>query len=412
MMDLNKLKCVIELGSTKINCVIAEANDENIKIIATSTIASIGIHNGVIVNPLEAAKAVRSCLSDIESKANVVLKKASVVLEMPEFNCTRLSKYRKIDGSKIQKDDIVFLLKEAKKEININDKKRTIIHIFNHNYIVDGKKFIKEPIGVYADHLSHEMTFITVPKNIIKNLNEVFVECDLEIERLISNTFALAVNYLNNTELELGSMIVDIGFEKTSIGIFKNFALIHSKTFPVGIHHVTKDISKGCSLSLDEAKYIRDQMGCFYWEKDMDLKNKNNLPEKFFKQSKFRKITKSLVSEIITARVEEIMKIIKKEIYVIGPSLTSGQNIFIVGGGSYLPHLNKLCSTFFDTDIKILGLLKSNLDHKIQNKDRFDSCNGALKIIYFGWETEAIPATVDKKDTKRGFFSKILGSWA
>ena len=63
---------------------------------------------------------------------------------MPEFNCTRLSKYRKIDGSKIQKDDIVFLLKEAKKEVNINDKKRTIIHIFNHNYIVDGKISISD----------------------------------------------------------------------------------------------------------------------------------------------------------------------------------------------------------------------------------------------------------------------------
>ena len=107
------------------------------------------------------------------------------------------------------------------------------------------------------------MTFITVPKNIIKNLNEVFVECDLEIERLISNTFALAVNYLSDTEFELGSTIVDIGFEKTSIGIVKNFALIHSRTFPIGIHHVTKDISRGCSLNLDEAKYIRDQIGCF-----------------------------------------------------------------------------------------------------------------------------------------------------
>ena len=144
--------------------------------------------------------------------------------------------------------------------------------------------------------------------------------------------------------------------------------------------------------------------------KPKKFKKENNLPEKFFKQSKFRKITKSLVSEIITARVEEIMKIIKKEIYAIGPSLTSGQNIFIVGGGSYLPHLNKLCSTFFDTDIKILGILKSNLDQKIQNQDRFDSCKGALKIIFYGWETEAIPENVDKKNKKWRFFSNILGN--
>jgi len=118
------------------------------------------------------------------------------------------------------------------------------------------------------------------------------------------------------------------------------------------------------------------------------------------------------VSEIITARVEEIIKIIKKEIYVIRSGLTAGHNIFIAGGGSHLPHLNKLCSTFFSTDVRILGLLKNNFDQKIKDQDRLDSCNGALKIIYYGWETEAIPAMVDKKDAKRGFFSKILGSWA
>ena len=75
---------------------------------------------------------------------------------------------KKLDGSKIHKDDIEFLLKEAKKQVTINDDKQSIIHIFNHNYIVDGKKFIEEPIDVYADYLSHEMTFITMPKNNIK----------------------------------------------------------------------------------------------------------------------------------------------------------------------------------------------------------------------------------------------------
>ena len=97
-----------------------------------------------------------------------MLKKISVIVEQAEFLCTKFSKSRKIDGSKIQKNDIEFLLKEAKKQVILNDNRQSIIHIFNHNYIVDGKEFIEEPIGVYADYLSHEMTFITMPKNNIK----------------------------------------------------------------------------------------------------------------------------------------------------------------------------------------------------------------------------------------------------
>ena len=43
--------------------------------------------------------------------------------------------------------------------------------------------------------LSHEMTFITIPKNNLKNINQIFIDCDIEIERLFSSTFALGVNY-------------------------------------------------------------------------------------------------------------------------------------------------------------------------------------------------------------------------
>ena len=293
-MDLEKIKCVVEIGNSDIKCVIAENNNDSIlKIITSSVAKSQGIHNGTVVNSNEAIKAIRSCLSDTEANANIVLKKINLVLETPEFICTRLSKSRKVDGSKISKDDISFLLNEAKKEVSLNNQKNSIIHIFNHNYIVDGKEFIKEPIDIYADNLSHEMTFLTLPKNTIKNFNQVFVNCDIEIERIISSTFALAVNNLDNTGFKLGATLIDIGYEKTSVGIFKNFALIHSTTFPIGIHHITKDISRLCSLTLSESESIRDHIGCSFEKNKNFLDKENSLPEKFFKDSKFRKISNS-----------------------------------------------------------------------------------------------------------------------
>ena len=97
-----------------------------------------------------------------------------------------------------------------------------------------------------------------MPKNNIKNINQAFVNCDIEIERFVSCTFALAVKLLNNNELQFGSILIDIGFEKTSLGLFKNLALVHSITLPVGINHIIKDISKVCSLSLEEAEHYNE----------------------------------------------------------------------------------------------------------------------------------------------------------
>jgi len=398
---------IIELGNINIKCLIFKIKDNNeSEILSTSITSSEGIHNGIVVNLTKASKAIRSCISIAEKKAKILLKKINVVLEGPEFLSTKFTKHKKINGSKIHKDDIDFLLKEAKKQLILNDKKQSIIHIFNHNYVVDGKAFDDEPIGVYADSLSHEITFITIPKNNLKNINQAFIDCDIEIERLISNTFALGAKLLNNKELEFGSILIDIGFEKTSLGLFKNLALVHSITLPMGINHITKDISKVCSLSMDESVVIRNNID-FSFKNNQNLFDANGyLKNSYFINSSFRKISKNLILNVIKARLDEIFETVKKQIIVPEFNLNSGIGFLLVGGGSYLPNIEKHCEKFFGPRIKKLS--DNNNEKETDLEKNFASCLGALRIIKDGWETEAIPETVDKNAKNISFLAKIF----
>ena len=398
---------IIELGNINIKCLIFKVKDNNeSKILSTSITSSEGIHNGIVVNLTKASKAIRSCISIAEKKAKILLKKINVVLEGPEFLSTKFTKHKKINGSKIHKDDIDFLLKEAKKQLILNDKKQSIIHIFNHNYVVDGKAFSDEPIGVYADSLSHEITFITIPKNNLRNINQAFIDCDIEIERLISNTFALGAKLLNNKELEFGSILVDIGFEKISLGLFKNLALVHSITLPMGINHITKDISKVCSLSMDESVVIRNNID-FSFQNNQNLFDANGyLKNSYFINSSFRKISKNLILNVIKARLDEIFETVKKQIIVPEFNLNSGIGFLLVGGGSYLPNIEKHCEKFFGPRIKKLS--DNNNEKETDLEKNFASCLGALRIIKDGWETEAIPETVDKNAKNISFLAKIF----
>ena len=398
---------IIELGNINIKCLIFKIKDNNeSEILSTSITSSEGIHNGIVVNLTKASKAIRSCISIAEKKAKILLKKINVVLEGPEFLSTKFTKHKKINGSKIHKDDIDFLLKEAKKQLILNDKKQSIIHIFNHNYVVDGKAFSDEPIGVYADSLSHEITFITIPKNNLRNINQAFIDCDIEIERLISNTFALGAKLLNNKELEFGSILVDIGFEKISLGLFKNLALVHSITLPMGINHITKDISKVCSLSMDESVVIRNNID-FSFKNNQNLFDANGyLKNSYFINSSFRKISKNLILNVIKARLDEIFETVKKQIIVPEFNLNSGIGFLLVGGGSYLPNIEKHCEKFFGPRIKKLS--DNNNEKETDLEKNFASCLGALRIIKDGWETEAIPETVDKNAKNISFLAKIF----
>ena len=397
---------IIELGNINIKCLIFKIYNNNAEILSTSITPSDGFHNDAVVNLSKASGAIRACISDAEKKAKIPLKKINVVIEQPDFLCTKFSKHKKINGSKIHKDDIEFLLKEAKKQLVLNDKKHSIIHIFNHNYIVDGKNFAEEPIDVYADSLTHEITFITIPKNNLKNINQVFINCDIEIERLISRTFTLGVELLNHKELEFGSAILDLGFEKISFGLFKNLALVHSITFPIGVNHLTKDISKVCSLSLDESENIRNNID-FSFQNNQKLFDKNDyLKNIYFINSNFRKISKNLILNIIKARLDEIFEKLKKELIIPGFNLTSGIHFLLTGGGSDISNIEKCFINFFGSNIKILN--KNTLEKDKVLEKNFASCLGALKIIKDGWETEAIPEISGKNIEKISFFAKIF----
>ena len=408
-MNLEDPIGIIELGNVNLKCLIFQINKNNSsEILSTAITPSEGIHNDVVVNLTKASNAIRLSIGTAEKKAKISLKKINVVFEQPDFLCTKFSKHKKIDGSKIYRHDIEFLLKEAKKQLILNDKNQSIIHIFNHNYIVDGKIFMEEPIDVFADSLSHEMTFITVPKNNLKNINQVFIDCDIEIERLISHTFTLGVKLLNVRELQLGSALINLGYKKISLGLFKNLALVHSVTLPIGTDHITNDISKVCSLNLDETEIIRNNI-------DFSFKNNQNLFDQddflkntYFIDSNFRKISKNLILNVTKARLDEILEILKKQLIVPGFNLNSGINFLLTGEGSNLLNLEKYCENFFRLNTKKIS--QNNIENDNDFEKNFASSLGALKIIKDGWETEAIPEIREKNIEKIGFFAKIFGN--
>ena len=407
-MNIDNAKGIIELGNIYFKCIIFDlSNDNNEKVLSASMVKSAGIFNGSVINPVKASQAIRACIALVEKKSNITLKKISVIFEQPEFLCTKLSKKIKINGAKIQREDINFLLKEGKKQITLNDPKHSIIHIFNHNYIVDGKKFDEEPIDVYADHVSHEMTFLTVPKNNIQNIKQTFINCDIEIERYLSCNFALAVNLLSYNDLKHGSVLIDIGHEKVSISLFKNLAIVNSFSLAIGINHITKDISKVCSLEIEESKEIKNRVDLSFKNNNELFSEDNLLKKNFFKNTNYRKISKSLILSVVKARLDEIFQIIKKNLITTNINPSSSTKFFVTGGGSNLNNLEDYCLNFFGFNVnKIIGKSKQE-DIKDLNIN-FASCLGALKIIRDGWETEAIAVSPSSNVKKYSFFQRFF----
>lgn len=370
------------------------SDDKKIVLIGESYSLSEGIQNGIVVNIELASKSVRACISEAEKKSKINLSDIHILFEPTNLLSTRVTKYKKLGGSKIYKEDLSYLISEGKNQILSNDVKRNILHAYNFNYVVDNVKFLREPINIYSDFFYHELSFLTLPKNIFKNITQVFNNCELRINRFILNSFALGVENLTNEEINNGCLMINFENKNTNLIFFLMGSIIFYKTLPISIGHIIMDISKGCSLSLSEAQKIFQYYGII---ERIDLKKekskkKTYINQSFFTESKYRKISENLIFEIISSRSEEIVEFINKNINSSGLNLENLQKAYFYGNTYGVEGIEKFLSNNFEAFVE-------NIDTSIDI-----AFKGGLKIILEGHNTEAIPENNQEKVKKFWFF--------
>ena len=370
------------------------SDDKKIVLIGESYSSSEGIQNGIVVNIELASKSVRACISEAEKKSKINLSDIHILFEPTNLLSTRVTKYKKLGGSKIYKEDLSYLISEGKNQILSNDVKRNILHAYNFNYVVDNVKFLREPINIYSDFFYHELSFLTLPKNIFKNITQVFNNCELRINRFILNSFALGVENLTNEEINNGCLMINFENKNTNLIFFLMGSIIFYKTLPISIGHIIMDISKGCSLSLSEAQKIFQYYGII---ERIDLKKEKSkkkiyINQSFFTESKYRKISENLIFEIISSRSEEIVEFINKNINSSGLNLENLQKAYFYGNTYGVEGIEKFLSNNFEVFVE-------NIDSSIDI-----AFKGGLKIILEGHNTEAIPENNQEKVKKFWFF--------
>ena len=188
---MNKEKLLAEIAEDKIRYAIYEQDEKlQYKIFKKKIFTNIGIKKGKILDFDYTSKKIREDLKSLEKESNMIFKNISIVINESEVFCTNLSGFKKLNGSKVEKRDLDYILNEGKNSILKNQEENSILHILNSNFFLDKKKKSKIPLNLYGDHLSLHMTFVSLPKNNLKNIKALFNNNDLEIDRVIKRSAA------------------------------------------------------------------------------------------------------------------------------------------------------------------------------------------------------------------------------
>ena len=392
-------KLIAQINGDNIKYAVFHLNDKlDYEIISKKISFNSGIEKGKASNFDYTAKIINEDLQEIEEEVKKVFKNISVILDQKDIFCTNLSGFKKLNGSKVEKRDLDYILNEAKNSIAKNQKKNSILHILNSNFILDKTKQKKIPLNIFGDHLSLHMTFVSIPDNNLKNIKAIFNQSNLTVDRVISKPFVDGINFLNNKQNLKNFIAINIENELSTISIYEDSTLVFFKTFPFGTNSIYRDIVQLCSLKNEEIELIMNDLNF----NNLHQNKIKYIDEKFFVKSDFKKLSVDHIHNIINARVKEIINYTFNE----NKNLEYlDKRIFNIYFFFENENIYKNLDSLFRNSL-IVDMNKTLIESQVQ--DAFGSLQGAAELLFKGWHREAIPFSNKKKSIITGFFERFF----
>jgi cell division protein FtsA len=232
------------------------------------------------------------------------------------------------------------------------DQNLEVIHTFAYEYALDGNRGINSPLGMYGNKLACDYHIVSAQTNGLVNLSNCIGRCQLEVENYICAPYASSIACLQNDEIKLGVTLIEFGGSCTSISVFHNGHLVFTDGIPMGGINVSNDIACGLSTDFASAERVKTLYGTMMLT-SADSREKIEVPISSDKEDEMNVISRSLLVEIIRARVEETIDILKRRWEGSGAHLLAGNKIVITGGASQLLGMRELVSHTFSKTVRI-----------------------------------------------------------
>lgn len=403
----------VDIGSDTIKIVVCELIRNKLNLLAASSVKSKGIKKGLITSFEEAQSSLKLAVSKIEDMLGTNINHA--LISVPSY----FAEYLMIKGSvNILSDDHIIIGKDIDRVIesslaNYDISGKSIITTIPIDFCVDGKDPVKDPKGLNGDVLSMRGIMVTTPKKNLYSVLNLFDSIGIEVDDVsingIGDFFALKQDQMEN----MSGSIVNIGAETTTISLFNKGVIVKSSILQNGGINIDNDLSYIYKISLEESCRIKEKFALAH-KKNASV---NDVCMVTTNHGKTRKVNQYEASEVVMARIEQILVSIKKEI----STLTNRKLDYIIltGGTSNITHFNYIVEEILGKNaavgnIKLIGVRNNKYSSAIGNILYFVSklrLNGSSYTMFTKNEIEELGS--DRKsvtsNSNDSMLSKVFG---
>lgn len=301
----------IDIGTHKVSVLIGKVHaPDNIQVIGMATARNKGMNKGKIVSLEKVISAIKNAVQEAEDMAECRVHSAWVSIPSTELQSAYATGRTPISNPErtITTSEVVKALEMAKAS-----------HLTSDHYLAsavplgfeldDSPEWVHNPINLSANSMTAHYQLMMLPISTMQNLDRAMKGANIFVEKMVISCLATAEGALLKDEKEYGVCLLDIGAGTTNIAVYIEGHLVLAHTIQRGGENVTRDIAAVLQTTTEEAERLKLLYGC------VDLQQVK--PEHMIEFEAIdgpQAISRIELSEIIIARYEEILSMVRDEL--------------------------------------------------------------------------------------------------
>ena len=344
----NNIFVGLDIGTTKVCAIVAEAKNDSLEIIGVGTSGSAGLKNGVVVNIENTVESITKAVEDAELMAGYQIQEAVVGIAGSHIRGFSSRGIVAVKSREVTQQDIDRVISAAKTMSIPMDHE--VIHVIPQGFTVDDQDDIKNPIGMSGLRLEASVHIVTASSIAAQNIVKCANKAGIDVSEIVLEQIASSEAVLTEDEKELGVALIDIGGGTTDVAIFHRGNIVHTFVIPKGGQSVTSDVSKGTTTIPQEAEKIKIKFGIA----KESLAGKDEIIEiPGFGGRPPRPISRQLLGNIIEQRMAEIFTWIRRNIEKNGLESKILSGYVITGGAALIDGSAELAVEIFNAPVRI-----------------------------------------------------------
>ena len=352
---------VLDVGSSKVCCVVAKlkpredgnllrGRSHRIQVIGIGHQKSHGVKSGVVIDLDRAEHAIRLSVDAAERMAGLTVDSLIVNMTAGRLKSETFNATINLGGHEVDENDIKRVLAAGAKQALKSE--REVMHALPVGFSLDGERGVRDPRGMIGDTLGVDMHVMTGDSAPLRNLELAINRSHLSVERMIATPYAAGLAALVDDELEMGAACIDMGGGTMTISVFSEGKFVYGDSIPVGGNHVTLDLAKGLSTSLEAAERLKVMHGSALpgSADDRDLVTIQPIGEE---GEAPQQIPRSVMTRIIRARIEETLELLRERLNKSGYGNVVGKRVVLTGGASQLAGMPEAARRVLGRNVRV-----------------------------------------------------------